>query len=286
MSINFFNQLIIGILFPIIIGIFTIYSSIYGYIKSDSFKKTFFSSPTEIGLYKIFKGFINIIVSLLLPVSIFTYALLTTDTPFDDFISNITKLTKEGKTYLFYFGIYFIIFIFSIPKIPVIYKNLIPSSPKNKHSNFYVLSQDLFLNDIPYNTKVFFVSMINEDTFLLTYYLNKESVRLIYSLNEIQKIKIFYHKQPSFFQEIKTFNESITKENYGYAFFPAIFIMIPSTIMFFISKNLYNIYFGATIAFISELTILSPSIIKYVKITYKKIYLKIKHTDKTNSNDK
>ena len=59
--------------------------------------------------------------------------------------------------------------------------------------------------------------MINKDTVLLTYYLNKEFVRLIYSLNEIQKIKIFYHKQLSFFQKSK-FNESITKETYYFAF--------------------------------------------------------------------
>lgn len=56
MSINFFNQLIIGILFPIIIGIFTIYSSIYGYIKSDSFKKTFFPRPLKSDYTKFLKG--------------------------------------------------------------------------------------------------------------------------------------------------------------------------------------------------------------------------------------
>lgn len=284
MNIDFFNQLIkpISILLPIFIGIFTIYSSIYGYVISDSFKKNLFSSPTEIGLYKIFKGFINLIVSLLLSFGVFGYALATTNTSFTDFYSDIINLTKEGKDYLLYFIIYFIVFLLLKTTFSDIYRNLVPSSPKSKHSNFYVLSQEIFLKDIPHNTKVFFVSMINEDTVLLTYYLNNESVRLTYSLNEIQKIKIFYDKQPSFFQEVKTFNESITKENYGYAVFPAIFIMVPSTIMFFISKDLYNIYFGATIAIISELTILSPSIIKCVK----KIYLKIKHTDKTNSKDK
>ena len=50
MNIDFFNQLIkpVGILLPIVIGFFTIYSSIYGYVISDSFKKNLFSSPTEI----------------------------------------------------------------------------------------------------------------------------------------------------------------------------------------------------------------------------------------------
>ena len=282
MNIDFFNQLIkpVGILLPIVIGFFTIYSSIYGYVISDSFKKNLFSSPTEIGLYKIFKGFINLISSLLLSSGIFAYALITTDTAFTDFVSDINNLTKEGKAYLTYFIIYFIVFIFSIAKLPDIYRTLIPSNSRSKHSNFYVLSQELSLNDIPCNTKVFLVSMINKDSVLLTYYLNKEFVRLIYSLNEIQKIKIFYHKQLSFFQKIKEFNESITKETYYFAFLPTIFIMLPSIIMSFISKSMTNIYFGATIAAISELIILSPSLIKYIKIAYKKIYLTIKNQNK------
>ena len=111
MNIDFFNQLIkpVGILLPIVIGFFTIYSSIYGYVISDSFKKNLFSSPTEIGLYKIFKGFINLISSLLLSSGIFAYALITTDTAFTDFVSDINNLTKEGKAYLTYFIIYFIV---------------------------------------------------------------------------------------------------------------------------------------------------------------------------------
>ncbi|EIM5405533.1 hypothetical protein LNM17_001324, partial [Enterococcus faecalis] len=171
MNIDFFNQLIkpVGILLPIIIGIFTIYSSLYGYVISDSLKKELFSSPTEIGLYKTFKGFVNLISSLLLSVGIFAYALVSTDTSFTNFVSDITNLSKEGKAYITYFIIYFIVFIFSIAKLPDIYKTLIPSNSRSKHSNFYVLSQELSLNDIPCNTKVFFVSMINKDTVLLTY---------------------------------------------------------------------------------------------------------------------
>ena len=104
-----------GILLPIVIGFFTIYSSIYGYVISDSFKNLF-SSPTEIGLYKIFKGFINLISSLLLSSGILLI-LITTDTAFTDFVSDINNLTKEGKAYLTYFIIYFIVFIFSIAKL-------------------------------------------------------------------------------------------------------------------------------------------------------------------------
>ena len=257
-----------GILLPIVIGFFTIYSSIYGYVISDSFKKPF-SSPTEIGLYKIFKGFINLISSLLLSSGIFAYALITTDTAFTDFVSDINNLTKEGKAYLTYFIIYFIVFIFSIAKLPDIYRTLIPSNSRSKHSNFYVLSQELSLNDIPCNTKVFLVSMINKDTVLLTYYLNKEFVRLIYSLNEIQKIKIFYHKQLSFFQKSKNLTNLSPKKLIILPFANNIYnATFYNNVVYF--KSMTNIYFGATIAAISELIILSPSLIKYIKIAYKK----------------
>ena len=132
-----------GILLPIVIGFFTIYSSIYGYVISDSFKNLF-PLPLKSDIYKIFKGFINLISSLLLSSGIFAYALITTDTAFTDFVSDINNLTKEGKAYLTYFIIYFIVFIFSIAKLPDIYRTLIPSNSRSKHSNFYVLSQESF----------------------------------------------------------------------------------------------------------------------------------------------
>ncbi len=57
MNIDFFNQLIkpVGILLPIVIGFFTIYSSIYGYVISDSFKKTFFPLPLKSDYIKSLK---------------------------------------------------------------------------------------------------------------------------------------------------------------------------------------------------------------------------------------
>ena len=47
--------------------------------------------------------------------------------------------------------------------------------------------------------------------------------------------------------------------------------MLPSIIMSFISKKYDQYLFRATIAAISELIILSPSLIKYIKIAYKNI---------------
>lgn len=214
MNFNMLKEWItpISIIFSVAFPIFTGYSSIYRYKKSDLFIQEIFSSATKVALYRIYKGLVNLILSIFLTCLLYIYFITISDMTIPEFFIELNKHPNEKIIILIYSFILIGTFLLLIMSIPAFFSSFFPSQPKSNPKNFYLLSQEIKLSNLPYNTKVFFLSIIDKKQVLLCCYLKNEIVRITYPIEELSKRKIFYKKKTSFWQELKELNKTLTKK--------------------------------------------------------------------------
>lgn len=258
----------IALIVPIIISIFTIYSLIYEYQKSDLFIQKIFSSTTAVALYKLFRSIINLLISILLSVCLYIYVIARSNMSIPEFFKELDKKPNDKLILGFYFFFFIGIFLILVINIPTLFSFIFPNRLKIKKTNFYLLSQELNLNNLPYNTKLFFVSRINNEAVLLCCDFKNETIRITYPINELSKRKIFYEKKLSFWQELKELNNfflnSTKKEKY-YFLLPIPLILLPYILMSIIIKDYYALISITITIFFAYLLMLSPSICTYLK---------------------
>lgn len=255
--INLLNNLTPTI--PIFLGLGTTLTLLYNYYSSDKFVQDFFASKGEVALYSLFSVLSQFFLSSILAIIFLGYALQSGNTSIEEFWSIMTisrqSIIISISTFKGISLMFLIIIIFLTSLITAIF----PTKAPSKTRGFYILSNDLRLKNIPTNQKLYFSNIIDKYTFLFSYELNGQSIRILLDPEILRNINIYYEQPASLKTEIKNFYS-----DGGNIFRKS--VLVSSTLVFLLFSGVAFLLNDMTIIFPTTISITILVVLAYLPV--------------------
>ncbi|HAQ6572497.1 TPA: hypothetical protein IX405_000167 [Enterococcus faecium] len=261
----------IGMLFPIIFGLFSTFSLFYNYFTSDLVKRKFFSSAYENALYSLSKFFFRLLISAFLNILFYAYVFMKSNLYWDDLISEIRK----NHSSIFFWTILFLmsvaIFYIIIFFVQDTFNQLFPTPPKLKSSQFYVLSNELNMENLPSSVELRIVSRLKNDKLLFHYFYNNQNIRIILSESHLEGVNIFYKTPQSLHKKIISINKELDKKMIYHLILTSSLLLFAFALIAWILQDLTFFLITSSEILLAINIFFSPTILKKLKSLGKQI---------------
>lgn len=191
----------IASILPSILALCTVVSLLFGYHDSDKLVQEFFSSKSEKALYLFFSYLKQFFLAAFFCVLFFFYIGKSSNVSPKQMREELLLNKENSIVLILLFALCSLVFLILINFTKNISESLFPTKAPMKRKTFYILSNDINVDNIPSNTKLYFSNRIDKHTNLFVYECDGETIRILLNSDDITRQNIYYNSPVSVIRE-------------------------------------------------------------------------------------